>query len=74
MATKKGLDGFFMKYGITEMDLQIIKSVCQAADVDSDWLEEEILAKYQEHRKNISKDEKLNEAVYKSMKKALEKL
>ena len=47
---KKGLDGCFLKYGITQMDLKIIEDVCLTADVDSDWLEEEILAPYQKHR------------------------
>lgn len=47
---KKGLDGCFLKYGITQMDLKIIEDVCQTADVDNEWLEEEILAPYQKRR------------------------
>lgn len=52
---KKGLDGYFLKYGITEMDLKIIEDVCQTADVDNEWLEEEILAPYQKRRNSGAK-------------------
>lgn len=55
MANKKGLDGYFMKYGISQMDLQIIENVCQAADIESDWLEEEILAPIQKRRNSGAK-------------------
>lgn len=47
----KGLDGFFIKYGITEEDLGIIEQACNAKGIDPAWLQEEILAKLQE-RKN----------------------
>ena len=56
---KKGLDGYFLKYGITEMDIKIIEDVCQTADIDNEWLEEEILAPYQKRRNsgaNITND------------------
>lgn len=55
MANKKGLDGYFMKYGISQMDLQIIENVCQVADVEADWLEEEILAPIQKRRNSGAK-------------------
>ena len=52
---KKGLDGYFLKYGITEMDLKIIEDVCQTEDIESEWLEEEILAPYQKRRNSGAK-------------------
>lgn len=72
MANKKGLDGYFMKYGITQMDLQIIESVCQVAEVDPDWLEEEILAPYQQYKN--SGDEVKGDVVEKILNKALDNL
>ena len=72
MANKKGLDGYFIKYGISQMDLQIIENVCQVADVDSDWLEEEILAPYQTKRNTGSTMDA--DATYKIIKNALNKL
>lgn len=49
---KKGLDGYFIKYGITEEDLAIINQACNAMDINSDWFQEEILAKLQELKNN----------------------
>lgn len=69
---KKGLDGYFLKYGITQMDLKIIEDVCQTADVDNEWLEEEILAPYQKRRNSGAKMTK--EAAYKIIDKALQQL
>lgn len=43
----KGLDGYFMKYGITQADLKIIEDACNVNDVTPEWLEEEVLAPYQ---------------------------
>ena len=72
MANKKGLDGYFMKYGISQMDLQIIENVCQVADVEADWLEEEILAPYQTKRNSGATMDA--EATYKIIKNALKAL
>lgn len=72
MANKKGLDGYFMKYGITQMDLQIIESVCQVADIDPDWLQEEVLAPYQQLKN--SGNEVKPDAVEKLLDKAIKQL
>ena len=69
---KKGLDGYFLKYGITQMDLKIIEDVCQTADVDNEWLEEEILAPFQKRRNSGAKMSK--DAAYKIIDKALQQL
>jgi len=69
---KKGLDEYFLKYGITEMDLKIIEDVCQTADIDNEWLEEEILAPYQKRRNSGAK---ISDDFVKSIiNRALEKL
>ena len=72
MAERKGLDGSFMKYGIPQADMTIIESVCQAEDVDKDWLEEEILAPYQKRKNSGAKITVEN--VSKILKDALKKL
>lgn len=72
MATRKGLDGYFMKYGISKADIDIIKNVCQAADVESDWLEEEVLAPYQKRRNSGAK--MTVDSAYKILNTALNKL
>ena len=69
---KKGLDGYFLKYGITEMDLKIIEDVCQTADIDNEWLEEEILAPYQMRRNSGARI--TNDSVKNIMNRALQKL
>jgi len=72
MATRKGLDGYFMKYGISKTDIDIIENVCQAADVESDWLEEEVLAVYQKRRNSGAK--MTVDSAYKILNTALNKL
>jgi len=69
---KKGLDGYFLKYGITEMDIKIIEDVCQTADIDNEWLEEEILAPYQKRRNSGAKI--TNESVKSIINRALQEL
>lgn len=68
----RGLDGFFIKYGITQEDLAIINQACEAKGVNPDWLQEEVLAKFQE-RKNSGKPMG-EEAIYKIVKKAVDNL
>jgi hypothetical protein len=69
---KKGLDGYFLKYGITEMDIKIIEDVSQTADIDNEWLEEEILAPYQKRRNSGAKI--TNESVKSIINRALQEL
>lgn len=51
----QGLDHKFLHYGIREEDLALIKSLCQAHEIDFDWLSEEILRKY--HAAKVDKIE-----------------
>lgn len=68
----RGLDGYFIKYGITREDLAIIDQACSAKGIDPDWLQEEVLAKFQE-RKNSGKPTTA-EYAYKIISKALKQL
>jgi hypothetical protein len=68
----RGLDGYFIKYGITKSDLQIIESTCNVNEIEPDWLKEEILAPYQA-RKNEGKTVDAN-ATYRIVRDALNKL
>lgn len=38
----KGIDQKFVHYGIRKDDLSMIEAICDAEDIDSDWLREEI--------------------------------
>jgi hypothetical protein len=68
----RGLDGYFIKYGITQSDLQIIESTCNVNEIVPEWMEEEILAPYQA-RKNEGKTIDAN-ATYRIIRDALNRL
>lgn len=42
----KGIDQKFVHYGIRKEDLAMIEAICEAEDIDFDWLSEEILKVY----------------------------
>lgn len=67
---KKGLDRCFLHYGIRQEDMNIIEQVSQQADVDAEWLKENVLKPYNEARNEESIDDKrlrklLNNAIKK---------
>ena len=47
----KGLDSKFLHYGIRRDDLSMIEAICDAEQIDFDWLSEEILKAY--HAKKV---------------------
>lgn len=47
----KGIDPNFVHYGIRKDDLAMIKAICEAEDIDFDWLSEDILKTY--HTKKV---------------------
>ena len=63
----KGLDAMFMNYGIRKEDMDIIKDICEEAEIDFDWFKEYILKEYHELK---MKNEELDS---KSLQKILEK-
>ena len=47
----KGLDSKFLHYGIRRDDISMIEAICDAEQIDFDWLSEEILKAY--HAKKV---------------------
>ena len=67
---KKSIDRCFLHYGIRQEDMSIIEQVSQQADVDAEWLKENILEPYNEARNDENIDDKrlrklLNSAIKK---------
>lgn len=55
----KGLDAVFMNYGIRNEDMEIIKKICEEANIDFDWFKDFILKEYHELKmKNEEMDAK----------------
>ena len=63
----KGLDAMFMNFGIRNEDMEIIKNICEEAQIDFDWFKDFILKEYHELK---MKSEDLDS---KSLQKILEK-
>ncbi|MBP7357511.1 MAG: hypothetical protein KA871_05315 [Cloacibacterium sp.] len=63
----KGLDAMFMNFGIRNEDMEIIKNICEEAQIDFDWFKDFILKEYHELK---MKNEDLDS---KSLQKILEK-
>ena len=55
---KKGLDRTFLHYGIRQEDMNIIEEAARNADIDPDWLKENILKPYNEARNEEAIDDK----------------
>jgi len=67
---KKGLDRCFLHYGIRQEDMELIEQACQSADIDAEWMKENILKPYNEERNNENiDDKKLKSILNKSLKK-----
>lgn len=47
----KGIDPKFVHYGIRKDDLSMIEAICEADDIDFNWLSEDILKAY--HAKKV---------------------
>lgn len=47
----KGLDSKFLHYGIRKDDLSMIEAICDAEQIDFEWLSEDILKAY--HAKKV---------------------
>lgn len=67
---KKSIDRCFLHYGIRQEDMSIIEQVSQQADIDAEWLKENILKPYNEARNDENIDDKrlrklLNSAIKK---------
>lgn len=49
--SKKGIDQKFVHYGIRRDDLSMIEAICDAEQIDFNWLSEDILKAY--HAKKV---------------------
>lgn len=49
----KGIDQKFVHYGIRKDDLSMIEAICDAENVDFEWLSEEILKAYHARKVDV---------------------
>lgn len=49
----KGIDQKFVHYGIRRDDLSMIEAICDAENIDFEWLSEEILKAYHAKRVDV---------------------
>ncbi|MEZ3549377.1 MULTISPECIES: DNA modification system-associated small protein [Muribaculaceae] len=49
----KGIDQKFVHYGIRKDDLSMIEAICDAEDIDFEWLSEEILKAYHARKVDV---------------------
>lgn len=68
---KKGLDRSFLHYGIRQEDMELIEQACRNAEIDEEWMKENILKPYNEERNNEAIDDKKLKSI---LSKALKKL
>jgi len=65
----KGLDAMFMNYGIRKEDMDIIKNICEEAEIEFDWFKDFILKEY--HELKMKNEELDNKSLQKIIEKAL---
>ena len=68
----KGLDNKFLHYGIRKEDLSMIEAICDAEQIDFDWLSEEILNAY--HAKKVDVIEIDDAATEEIIRAAIQKI
>ena len=68
----KGLDNKFLHYGIRKEDLSMIEAICDAEQIDFEWLSEEILKAY--HAKKVDVIEIDDPATEEIIRAAIQKI
>ena len=68
----KGLDNKFLHYGIRKEDLSMIEAICDAEQIDFEWLSEEILKAY--HAKKVDVIEIDDAATEENIRAAIQKI
>lgn len=68
----KGLDIKFLHYGIRKEDLSMIEAICDAEQIDFEWLSEEILKAY--HAKKVDVIEIDDAATEEIVRAAIQKI
>ena len=70
--SNKGIDQKFVHYGIRRDDLAMIEAICDAEEIDFDWLSEEILKAY--HARRVDAIEIDDAATEEILRAAIEKI
>lgn len=67
---RKGIDSTFLHFGVRTEDMSLIEQSCQDADIDAEWLKEQILKPYNEERnnQNFVEEKKLTKILKKALK------
>lgn len=68
----KGIDNTFVNYGIRKEDMAIIERLAEEAELDIDWIKEDILKEY--HTKRVSSTEVSEQVVEGVIKNAIKKI
>lgn len=68
----KGIDQKFVHYGIRKDDLSMIEAICNAEDLDFDWLSEDILKAY--HAKKVDMIEMSDSDTEEIIRTAIQKI
>ncbi len=67
---RKGIDSTFLHFGVRKEDMALIEQSCQDADINPEWLREQILKPYNEERnnQNFVEEKKLAKILKKALK------
>ena len=68
----KGIDPKFVHYGIRKDDLSMIEAICEADDIDFNWLSEDILKAY--HAKKVDVIEMSDNVTEEIIRSAIQKI
>ena len=68
----KGLDGKFLHYGIRKEDPDLMRTLCEKHEIDSDWMSEQNLRKY--HAAKVDKIEMNDEDTEKIIAEAISQI
>ncbi|MBR6041558.1 MAG: hypothetical protein IKP81_01545 [Paludibacteraceae bacterium] len=68
----KGIDNTFVNYGIRKEDMAIIERLAEEAELDMDWIKEDILKEY--HTKRVSSTEVSEQVVEGVIRNAIKKI
>lgn len=68
----KGIDNTFVNYGIRKEDMAIIERLAEEAELNMDWIKEDILKEY--HTKRVSSTEVSEQVVEGVIRNAIKKI
>ena len=68
----KGIDNTFVNYGIRKEDMAIIERLAEEAELNMDWIKEDIVKEY--HTKRVSSTEVSEQVVEGVIRNAIKKI